>query len=156
MRITSVFKHSAQAVAEGSLIALLVVGLMAGSVLAAKPISSGGGKPSGGGGTVSGPVMVADLNANGSANAGDDITFDVSAPGTAFPLVGLRCWQGTNWVYDAYVGYWATYNWDRFFRLSSGSWNPELAANCTARLFYNDNRGREHVLNTLDFGVASS
>ena len=50
MRIRSVFKHSAQALAEGSLVALLVVGLMAGSVLAAKPESSGQGKPGGGGG----------------------------------------------------------------------------------------------------------
>ena len=48
MRIKSVFKHSAQALAEGSLIALLVVGLMAGSVLAGKPEGAGGG---GGGAT---------------------------------------------------------------------------------------------------------
>jgi len=153
VRIRRITKHALQAIAEASLVAMLVVGLMAGSAFAAKP-TGGGGKPSGGG-TVAGPVMVADLDANGSANPGDDITFNVSAPGTAFPLVGLRCWQGTNWVYDAYVGYWDSYNWDRFFRLSSGSWNPELDATCTARLFYNDNRGREHVLNTLNFGVAS-
>jgi hypothetical protein len=49
MRIRSVLKHSAQAIAEGSLIALLVVGLMAGSVFAAKG-GHGGGKPGGGGG----------------------------------------------------------------------------------------------------------
>jgi len=153
MRMKSVLSHTAQALAEGSLIALLVVGLMAGSVFAGK--GGGGGKPSGGGGTVTGPVMVVDVNGDSAANYGDDITFNVSAPGTAFPLVGLRCWQGTNWVYDAYVGYWATYNWDRFFRLTSGSWNPQLAATCTARLFYNDSRGREHVLNTLNFDVAS-
>jgi hypothetical protein len=48
MRIRSVLKHSAQALAEGSLIALLVVGLMAGSVFAAK--GGNGGKPGGGGG----------------------------------------------------------------------------------------------------------
>ncbi len=156
MRIKSVLTHSVQALAEGSLIALLVVGLMAGSVFAAKPSASGGGKPSGGGGggTISGPVMVVDVNVNGSANYGDDITFNVSAPGTAFPQVGLRCWQGTTWVYDAYVGYWATYNWDRFFRLSSGYWNPGLAATCTARLLYTDSRGRQQVLATTDFGVA--
>jgi len=44
MRIKSRLKHSVQALAEGSLIALLVVGLMAGSVFAAR----GGGKPDGG------------------------------------------------------------------------------------------------------------
>ena len=58
MRIKSVFKHSAQALAEGSLVALLVVGLMAGSVLAAKPEGSGQGKPGGGGtGTISLALM---------------------------------------------------------------------------------------------------
>ena len=51
MRIKSVLKHSVQALAEGSLIALLVVGLMAGSVFAAKPTASGAGKPSGGPGS---------------------------------------------------------------------------------------------------------
>ena len=148
MRIRSVLNHSVQALAEGTLISLLVIGLMAGTAFAAR----GGGKPSAGG-TVTGPVMVTDANANGAANVGDDITFNVSTT-VSHPLVGLRCWQGTNWVYDAYVGYWATYNWDRFFRLSSGYWNADLSANCTARLFYNDNRGREHVMNTMTFVVA--
>ena len=156
MRIKSVLKHSAQALAEGSLIALLVVGLMAGSVFAAK--GGGGGKPSGGGttsgGTLTGPVMVADADVDGAVSHLDDISFNVSTSATAYPQVGLRCWQGTNWVYDAYVGYWATYQWDRFFRLESNYWNAGLAANCTARLFYNDSRGRQVVLSTLDFGVA--
>ena len=148
MRIRSVFTHSGQALLEGALIAMLVVGLMAGTAFAAR----GGGKPSGGG-TIAGPVLVTDADGNGAASYLDDITFDVSASAT-HPLVGLRCWQGTNFVYDAYVGYWSTYNWDRFFRLSSGSWNADAAANCTARLFYNDSRGREHVMATMTFGVA--
>jgi hypothetical protein len=44
MRIRSVLKHSGQAVLEGALIATLVVGLMAGTTFAAKPIrdTSGG------------------------------------------------------------------------------------------------------------------
>ena len=154
MRIKSVFKHSAQAVAEGSLVALLVVGLMAGSVLAAKPEGSGQGKPSGGGGTVSGPVMVADLNADGAPNRLDDITFTVSSTASA-PFVGLRCWQGSTWVYDAYVGYFPSYIGDRFFRLQSDYWVAGVAASCTARLFYNDSRGREHIQNTLTFPVGA-
>jgi hypothetical protein len=45
MRIGSVLKHSGQAVLEGALIAMLVVGLMAGTTFAAKPVptSSGSG-----------------------------------------------------------------------------------------------------------------
>src|SRR5258705_12192659 len=37
MRIKSIFTHSAQAIAEGALISLLVVGLMAGTAFAGKP-----------------------------------------------------------------------------------------------------------------------
>jgi hypothetical protein len=48
MRIGSVLKNSSQAVLAGVLISSLVVGLMAGSALAAKP-SGGGGKHGGGG-----------------------------------------------------------------------------------------------------------
>lgn len=33
------------------------------------------------------------------------ITFDVSTTATDVPEVGLRCYQGSNWVFDAYVGY---------------------------------------------------
>jgi hypothetical protein len=51
VRIRSVFSHSAQAIAEGALISLLVVGLMAGTAFAAK--GGAGGKPGGGGGTPS-------------------------------------------------------------------------------------------------------
>jgi hypothetical protein len=46
VRIRSVFSHSAQAIAEGALISLLVVGLMAGTAFAGK---GGSGKPIGGG-----------------------------------------------------------------------------------------------------------
>lgn len=42
MRIKSVFKHSAQALAEGAIVASLVVGLMAGTALAGKPSSGAG------------------------------------------------------------------------------------------------------------------
>lgn len=42
MRIRSVFSHSAQAIAEGALISLLVVGLMAGTAFAAKPSRGSG------------------------------------------------------------------------------------------------------------------
>jgi hypothetical protein len=41
MRIRSIFSHSAQAIAEGALVALLVVGLMAGTAFAGKPSRGG-------------------------------------------------------------------------------------------------------------------
>ena len=152
MQMRTTGKHLAHTLAQSSVIAILIAGMMAGSVFAGK--GGGGGKPSGGGGSVTGPVLVTDADGSGTASHGDDITFNVSTSATAYPQVGLRCYQGTTWVYDGYVGYWATYQWDRFFRLESNYWNPELAASCTARLFYNDSRGRQVVLSTLTFGVA--
>ncbi|HTG40764.1 MAG TPA: hypothetical protein VK697_04035, partial [Methylomirabilota bacterium] len=50
MRIKSIFTHSAQAIAEGALISLLVVGLIAGTAFAAKPAAGTGGHKGGGGG----------------------------------------------------------------------------------------------------------
>ena len=55
MRIRSVFSHSIQAVVEGALISLLVVGLMAGTAFAAK---GGGGSHKGGGGTATASCSV--------------------------------------------------------------------------------------------------
>ena len=49
MRIRSVLSHSGQAVLEGALISMLVVGLMAGTAFAGKPTGgTGGGKHHGG------------------------------------------------------------------------------------------------------------
>ena len=58
MRIRSILNHSAQAVLEGALIAMLVVGLMAGTAFAGR--SGGGGGHGGGkpGGTLTAQVAV--------------------------------------------------------------------------------------------------
>jgi hypothetical protein len=152
MRIRSVLTHSVQAVAEGSLIALLVVGLMAGTTLAAKPLAAGGGKTAGG--TISGPLMVIDANGNGLPNYMDDITFTVSTTASDLPMVGLRCYQGTSFVLDGYIALYDASWLAKYFTLGSSYWAPALDATCTARLFYYDNRGREKVLATTDFGVA--
>jgi hypothetical protein len=46
VRIRSVLSHSTQALVEGALVSLLVVGLMAGTAFAAKPTQSSGGSGS--------------------------------------------------------------------------------------------------------------
>ena len=150
MRIRSVLKHSAQALAEGSLIALLVVGLMAGSVFAAP----GGvkGKPGGSGGTLN-LVMVMDANVNGLPNYMDGITFDVTRSSTP-QYVGVRCWQGADFVYDSYVGYYDGAWFASYFTLGSGYWDPALDASCTARFFTYSNRGAERITATTSFVVA--
>jgi hypothetical protein len=122
--------------------------------------TSGGGHHGGGGGgttstsTLSGPVMVTDLNGDGLPNHRDSITFDVSTTATSTPEVGLRCYQGSAWVLDGYVGYWSGYEFTPYFTLDSGYWVDGVEASCTARLFYYDKRGREQDLATLSFSVA--
>jgi hypothetical protein len=149
MRIGSVLTHAGEALFEGLLIALLVVGLMVGTTFAAKPTSSQTSTT-----TFIGPSMTYDANGNQSPNYMDSITFDVSTTATSQPEVGLRCYQGTTFVEDAYVSYFNSWLSPTYFTLGSTYWNPALDANCTARLFYYDKRAREHVLATLTFGVA--
>ena len=47
------------------------------------------------------------------------VTFNVSTTATDRPFVGLRCWQGTNFVYDGYVGYFPGAMFDPWFTLDS-------------------------------------
>ena len=72
--------HSLMALAEASLIALLVVGLIAGTAFAGKG-GKGGGKPTGGAhsGTIWLAPLVVDNNGNGLPNRGDVVTFGLFA-----------------------------------------------------------------------------
>jgi len=137
MRIGSVLTHSAQAVAKGALIAVLVVGLAAGTTLARG--SSGGHK--GGGGTTSAGSssltlsLVSDKNANGLPNYADTITFKVSTTATLYPYVQVLCYQNGGLVYSASAGFYPSYPWpgSQNMPLYSPSWTGG-AADCTATL----------------------
>jgi hypothetical protein len=129
----------------------LVLALVAPAALAAKG-SAGKGKPGGGSSTSSLSLVLMD-GATEAAHNGR-ITFDVSTTATDVPEVGLRCYQGSNWVFDAYVGYFPGYLFDPWFTLDSGYWADGVATICNARLFYFDRRGREIVLQTMSFPVA--
>lgn len=142
-----IVSHTTQAVIEAALISLLILGLIAAPAFAAR----GGGKPAGG--TLD-LVMVKDANGNGSPNSMDDITFSVTTTATDKPMVGLRCWQGANFVHDGYIALYDGSWLAKHFTLGSSKWDPALDATCTARLFYYDNRSREKLLAALDFGVA--
>jgi len=113
------------------------------------------GKPGGGGTTSSGSGMTLVLM-DGATQAQHygRITFKVSTSATSTPNVGLRCYQGTNWVFDAYVGYFPGYMFEQWFTLKSNYWVDGIPATCTARLFYNDRRGRQVILSTMSFPVA--
>jgi hypothetical protein len=139
-----------QAIAEGSLIALLIVGLMAGTALAGK---GGGGKPGGGGSGSLTVSMVADANGNGAPNHGDTITFNITTSADR-PFVSVNCYQGAAWVYAASVGYFADYPWSKEFILSASSWTGGTA-DCTARLYTSRDGIRTTTLATLAFAVGS-
>lgn len=150
MRIRSVLNHSVQAIAEGSLIALLIVGLLAGTALAAP---KGGGKPGGSGGGSLAVSMVVDANGNGAPDHGDTITFTLTTS-AARPFVSVNCYQGTSYVYAASVGYFADYPWSKDFILSASSWTGG-AADCTATLYTSRDGIRTTTLATLAFAVGA-
>jgi hypothetical protein len=141
MRIGSVLTHAGEALFEGFLIALLVVGLMVGTTFAAKgggTGTSGGGKgghnTASGGGTIAW-VMVTDNNGNGTPNWGDTITFKFQQTATTEPHVDLQCKQGGAVVYGATTGFYPGYPWPwtQNMTLASQAWSGG-SASCVARL----------------------
>ena len=135
--------HTLMALAEASLIALLVVGLIAGTAFA-------GGR--GGGGSLDWR-MVTDADANGALTHGDTITFNFSTSASK-PYVNVRCYQGTPLVYDNWVGYFAGAWFDKDFTLASYDWTSG-EADCVARLVTYGKNGRENTLATKAFAVGS-
>jgi hypothetical protein len=144
MRIRSVLTHSGQAVLEGALIAMLIVGLMAGTAFAAK----GGGKPGGGATGTLAVVMVKDLNGNQAPNYADTITFNVSSTAD-MPMVNLNCTQNGDWVTNQSVGFYDGWPWSQNFPLETWKWTGG-AADCTATLYYQNRKG-SHTIATATF-----
>ena len=134
MRIRSVFKHSTQAILEGALISLLVVGLIAGTALAGKGTGGGKGKPgaTSGGGSIA-VVVTSDQNGDGLPNWGDRVTYDVSKVGVTNPFITTKCYQGGVNVLTMFAGYYPGYMWPgaQTFTLSETQWTGG-AATCTA------------------------
>ena len=86
MRIKSLISHSGQAIAEGALVSLLVVGLIAGTAVA--------GKPGGKGGATGGALTVPNGTFAGTTTA---------TAGAAYNWVHARCSQGGTVVYEQWV-----------------------------------------------------
>ena len=147
MRMRSVLKHSTQAVLEGALISLLVVGLVAGTSLAAKG-GKGGSGTTGSGGTLA-VKMVIDQNGNGQPNWNDWITFDVSTTATDKPWVKVEC-PG----YMSSAGFFAAYAWNPYFDLASTAWTGG-AETCTATLYKYSANGKVTNLASMVFDVGA-
>jgi hypothetical protein len=151
MTLRSAVRHSAKAIAEGTLIALLVVGLVAGAALAAKG-GSGTGKPSRDTGSTMSVVVLDGSDA--TPNHTERVTFDVSTSATDRPFVQLMCWQGSTGVYNKSIGIFYDYLFDPWFTLDSSYWADGQTADCTARLYYYDKRGNQKDLKTMGVAVA--
>jgi hypothetical protein len=129
--------HTLMALAEASLVALLVVGLIAGTALAAK----GGGPRTSYTGWISLAPLVSDANGNGLPNRGDVVTFDISSTSSA-PYVLLDCYQGDRLVLSGRKGYFeSSLDTNENFGLASGLWAAGTDADCTASLAAYTKRG---------------
>jgi hypothetical protein len=139
MRIRSVLTHSAQALAEGSLIALLVVGLMAGSVFAAK----GGGQS----GSWIELAQGSGFSASVQPTLGDSVSFSTGYPNNVQnPRIEVLCYQNGSLVYGA-----AGAVTDSFLLGGGGSiWLTNGgSATCTANLFYFGQHAGSQTYNVL-------
>ena len=123
-------------------------------LLAPAALAGKGGKGPGGGGTTTSYVGLLPMDGATQAVHNGRVTFEVRTTATDRPFVGLRCWQGTAWVLDGYIGFFPGAMFDPWLTLDSPYWADGVVATCTARLFYYDRRGNQKVLTTLDFSVA--
>jgi hypothetical protein len=119
MRMKSVLTHSGEALFEGFLIALLVVGLMVGTTLAG---GKGGGGHKGGGGTTSATISVPDGVYGGTAVA------TVTPTGI---WVYATCSQSGKQVYAQYVQ--SDSYGHATLQLGPTSWWSGGAASCSAQ-----------------------
>jgi hypothetical protein len=143
--------HTLMALAEASLIALILVALIAGAAFAGKG-SKGGGKPSSYSGTITLAPLVWDGNGNGLPNHGDVVTFDIETSASA-PFVNLVCTQDGVVVLNGSHGYFdGALDTSRNFGLDSGAWQGG-DAQCTAYIQVQTKRGWSRVASTSFFAA---
>ena len=152
MRTGSLFTHSAKALVQASFVAVLVVGLVAGTALAAR--GGGGGKPGGGGSTTGGgTISLALMDGATQANFAERVTFNISTTATTSPFVHLRCYQNGTLVGEGRQGFFegALGNW-WFYLGPTPSWTSG-AADCTATLEKSTSKGWSVLATAPSFHV---
>jgi hypothetical protein len=82
-------------------------------------------------GTLDGPRLVVDQNANQVVNAGDSVTFDVTST-APYPFVQLTCSQSGSQVLSETLGFFGS--WSTTFYLGGMVWTSS-GADCTAALY---------------------
>jgi hypothetical protein len=126
---------------QASLVALLVVGLMASTVFAGRGGNgNGGGKPGGNTGG-SGTISLALMNGAAEAHFAAQVTFTIATDATAYPFVHLKCYQGGALVGEGRQGFFETALGNPWFYLGpTPSWQGG-DADCTATLEKSTNKG---------------
>lgn len=135
MRIRTFTKHTAQALAEGGLIALLVVGAMAGTAFAGKP---------------TGASTTTGVRVDDGVYAGTTTAYQGASAST---WVHAMCYQGGGLVYEqwrSYTGGTTTLSLGPTPNWSSG------AANCSAEEGNFGRNNRWRVSSTTTFDTAAS
>jgi hypothetical protein len=109
---------------------------------------AGKGKPGGGSGgssSITGPVLVTDVDSDGVVSFGDIVTFNESTTATSQPYVNLLCYQNGVPVMNSWSGFFdQALNSSRDFGLYSPSWQSG-AADCTAWLDMNTKQGMKQL-----------
>lgn len=119
------------ATAEALIIVILVFGLFAVPVLAAKGGNGGGGRPAAGTGTIS---LVLMESTDGLPHFGQKVTFDVSTTATDSPYVHLTCSQAGSLVLESRQGFFEHALGNEWFYLGpTPAWQGG-DADCTAYL----------------------
>jgi hypothetical protein len=145
-REVSIVRRLFGASAEALIIVILVFGLLAMPVLAAKGGGNGGGKPggsAGGAGTISLNLMDGATQAHFAAR----VTFTISTTSTTSPFVHLQCYQSGTLVAEGRQGFFEGALGDPWFYLYAPSWQAG-AADCTATLEKYSNKGWSALAST--------
>jgi hypothetical protein len=97
-------------------------------------------------------VLTDDVNGSGTVNYGDSFTFTSDTP-TPQSEVGVRCVQGSAFVFDGYISLFDS-PLNRPLTFTSTNWDPDgPPAACVARLFHYNKRGYQEVETSIAFEV---
>jgi hypothetical protein len=141
LRTTPTARKVSRAVTVPTAIAIAVAGI-ATPAFAGKP----SGATSGSGSSLS---VVVKSGPDQTPNFGETITFNVTSS-VYKKWVELYCYQNGAFVYSSTAGFFPEYPWAADYTLSSAYWTGG-AADCNARLYTTNSKGRQSTLATLSF-----
>jgi hypothetical protein len=128
--------------------------VLAGAMALTAPAFAGKPAPSGtSGGSGSSLSLVVKSGTDSVANHAETVTFNVQSS-TYKKWVDLFCYQNGQQVFSQSAGFFPEYPWTTDYVLSSSNWTSG-AADCSAKLYTVNSRGRQSTLATLSFHVSA-